>query len=1741
MKKTFTILIAAIAAILMMTLPEKVVGQTTYSLATSLSVNDRVIMTNIDFTKELTGVTTSGTTIGTASDIKNSTPAGTYILTVVAGNTNGSFAFKTVDNTYLSWSSGNSLTTSSSVDNASSWTVQIVSTGNNTGNATVTNVGTTDRILSYNSSSPRFACYGNANQQRVRFYKQVSSGPTQLAAPTNFSATAGNAQATFSWTAVDHASNYTIVAKNGDTWDNPTVLFDNASLTNGQYVGTGLTNGTTYVCKVRANGDGTNYSNSALSEATATFTPTSAQQYTVSIADGITGGTVGANPTTATAGTTIQVTANATAGYNLTALSYTDGQSSTNIDLQTLQFTMPSSNVTINATFTPFTVTLSANGSTSTWNVTMNNGNIPDADAPCAAWSFYKWSTSAMASQATTAPTTTVNATGYKPTGNITLYAVYKKTEGGASFSNTSSGGNFNIYALVSDNNGTTPYYAKGTGSKIDSDTDSSNATTYTFEKPTNQNYGDNEYAIKTGSTYITYSSDTDLGTSTTTPYKWTITAGTKGTWRVTSGTEGRAFIFRAGTTNKFGGYSTSNVTANGTEYYDLEIGTPSTTYYHSTPDCTQTVETPTFDPDGGNFETTQTVHISCDTPEVSIFYTLNGVEPTNEASETNFAYNAQTGVSIATTTTLKAKAFKEGWYASATKSATYTIQHDVAEPTLPASQVFTTNIYSVEITVPANTTVYYTTNGDNPTNASTQYSTAFTIDATKTVKAIAYDGDGCASDVVSATYTRAYSLAAAKALYTNANVPNITINLVGVQFVAKSGSNTYVQQDEVGLMIYGSHSQNLTNGDVFTAGTVTGTITKYGQNMELSISTGAFVGVAKEAGILTASATGVTIPNITGNFSTYEDRFVSLTSLTMSVSGKTLTDTDSHTLAIYDPFNVLSETVQPNDNVVVTGIVTSYYKDSNTTYQIIPLAKSGISTGVAATLPTLDPVGGETAGEAVQTETVTITPATGTTVTYAFGEDYDEIDSETELTVPSTNATALELVVNRDFYTENTATYYYKTSATTYDVSFYVNGDEDPSLAKEVVEGGTLGALPTPTAPSGYTFRGWAQAEITGVQNNAPTMVSSTTTVNADMELYAVFAIQTNSEETVELTNSAITNYKSNNTTSYNDNYSINNWTGRYLVNNSSNTYYLQLGYNASTSAGAYNSHLTTPLCANNITSITISTNKGTSSGRTFFLCSASNLGTASSTNATYGSGSITADNGSVTINVSGNTKQFHIYPNGTAYIESVTLVCSAVTYSDYCTTVSVPSLPLDEGELTEDYTIPTGAAYTLTSPITVPSGITLTVPANAVFANADPANLIIADGGQLILPDDATVAATVQKEVSAASQSKDYIAPYGWYSISSSVNNASIEDNTNLITQDEAPYKFDLYRYNETASTNQWENYHANDDFTHMTNGRGYLYRNEDDITVEFTGTVNTGDVKYTVTKSEVGALAGFNLIGNPYTHDIYKGGGTALENSVTEGYELATGFYTVTNKGAWTIGYDVEDAEPTAINPGQGFLVQAVKAGQITMTNTDANGVSKANHDNIRFVVSNSQYEDATCAMFDKGNGLNKISHRNAEIPMLYIPQNDENYAIAMMDDNTQAFNLNFKAMTMGKYTLSYKAYGQFSYLHVIDRLTGEDVDMLLEESYSFVGTPKDAENRFIVKLNYQSGLDGSENSTFAYQSGNDIVVSGEGELQIFDVMGRMIATQNINGVETVNVPANGVYVFRLNEKVQKVVVK
>jgi hypothetical protein len=89
---------------------------------------------------------------------------------------------------------------------------------------------------------------------------------------------------------------------------------------------------------------------------------------------------------------------------------------------------------------------------------------------------------------------------------------------------------------------------------------------------------------------------------------------------------------------------------------------------------------TPTFSPLPGTFDSGQQVEISCGTPGADIYYTTNGDDPT----ESSTPYDQS--IAIDTTTTLKARAYKNGWTDSEIAVGIYTInkQDTIATPWIP-------------------------------------------------------------------------------------------------------------------------------------------------------------------------------------------------------------------------------------------------------------------------------------------------------------------------------------------------------------------------------------------------------------------------------------------------------------------------------------------------------------------------------------------------------------------------------------------------------------------------------------------------------------------------------------------------------------------------------------------------------------------------------------------------------------------------------------------------------------------------------------------------------------------------------------------------------------------------------------------------------------------------------------------------------------------------------------------------
>lgn len=321
-----------------------------------------------------------------------------------------------------------------------------------------------------------------------------------------------------------------------------------------------------------------------------------------------------------------------------------------------------------------------------------------------------------------------------------------------------------------------------------------------------------------------------------------------------------------------------------------------------------------------------------------------------------------------------------------------------------------------------------------------------------------------------------------------------------------------------------------------------------------------------------------------------------------------------------------------------------------------------------------------------------------------------------------------------------------------------------------------------------------------------------------------------------------------------------------------------------------------------------------------------------------------------------------------------------------------------------------------------------------------------------------------------------------------------------------------YDLFYYVESTGT--WINQKSSGtSFDALQRGRGYIYRRASASLLSFIGLANAGSYSVNLSASCADvALQGFNLIGNPYPHSI----------------TLNRPYYTLQSNGTWLAH------SSGTLSVGQAAMVHTNSAG--TLSFADALPTPAAKSDDIKtvaFTLADGNYEDMAFALLTDGDQLPKMAHLNAAAPRLSIGD----YAVRTLGIGTQSFPLS--AYGIGEYTLSVTPKGSMKYLHLIDNHTGNDIDLLRENTYSFHLTGTDAD-RFTIKLM----PDGSD-APFAYVSAGSVVVQGSGTLQVFDVMGRLLLTQELGyghrslTFDTQLLSGAGVYILRLDGKIQKIV--
>jgi hypothetical protein len=357
-------------------------------------------------------------------------------------------------------------------------------------------------------------------------------------------------------------------------------------------------------------------------------------------------------------------------------------------------------------------------------------------------------------------------------------------------------------------------------------------------------------------------------------------------------------------------------------------------------------------------------------------------------------------------------------------------------------------------------------------------------------------------------------------------------------------------------------------------------------------------------------------------------------------------------------------------------------------------------------------------------------------------------------------------------------------------------------------------------------------------------------------------------------------------------------------------------------------------------------------------------------------------------------------------------------------------------------------------------------------------------------------------------------------------------------------------------------------------------------------FTGVPNNGTKTFTLATDAANGY-NYNLVGNPYpsalsASDFYAAnssviGGTLYFYAHTLTMNASGLFPTGTNYATWTglggAAATAGDGHTAAVAPngiiqvGQGFIVKATAAGDVTFTNA----MRVANQQNQFMKAATTTAE--THRMWlnlktDTGVDVNQIlvGYRDgatqgvdADLDGLsfgntgsyfYSKIDSNNYVIqarSLPFDTTDEVPLGFNCATAGSYSISLtNTDGLFAGSQdvlVRDNLTGTDTS-IKTAPYTFTSEAGVFDSRF--KLVYQQALgvpstNFTENSVIVYKNTDWFHVTTKGiemkDIMVYDISGRLIYSQKdinatttvLNGLST----ANQVLLLKITSQEGKIV--
>ena len=363
-------------------------------------------------------------------------------------------------------------------------------------------------------------------------------------------------------------------------------------------------------------------------------------------------------------------------------------------------------------------------------------------------------------------------------------------------------------------------------------------------------------------------------------------------------------------------------------------------------------------------------------------------------------------------------------------------------------------------------------------------------------------------------------------------------------------------------------------------------------------------------------------------------------------------------------------------------------------------------------------------------------------------------------------------------------------------------------------------------------------------------------------------------------------------------------------------------------------------------------------------------------------------------------------------------------------------------------------------------------------------------------------------------------------------------------------------------------------------MQVGKGYMMGVSAVSMLMADGILNNGTFEsdITLTNSEYSfnmsgyseELRGTNLVGNPFqsylNFDLFAYG-PSYDEYTSPNFGKIDGYsYHIfdADKGgykSYTAGSSYNPVQATCyIHPHQGFFVKTAEDSiKLTFNNTMRSATgntesyfrNKLNYPLVNLFCYDAEgHYDVTTVEMNRpelGGGSKLKDMRNGN-SLIYARMENEDYQTLFAPTGTSTVPVRFEPSQDGVYTMRWGTlHGDFHYLHLIDNMSGADVDMLRSEEYRFEATTSDYISRF--KLVFEvTGLEeeddneddnGSSIVNFAFRMGDEIIVNGAGYLEVFDVQGRRLSAKRlVDAQSSVSLPnvAAGIYFLRLSDDKQ-----